>query len=175
VLRDPGAPDRPEQRPYRTLWGSMYAAMTTAWLDAFGADATVVFFEQLAADPDRVVAGLCRWLEVDSQVVHGFDFSTQNETRPARSFLIHRVAVHVNAEQLLGGRRRLKAPLRRLYYAVNGRRSGERMAPATRRHLEQILAPGNQALAHELAARGYADMPDWVSAAGSPNGHSSSP
>jgi hypothetical protein len=108
VLEDgAGAADDPERRPYRTLYGSFYAPSTRAWLDALGDDARVVFFEQLAGDPVRLLADLCRWLAIDAEVVPGFDLTTQNETRAAQSFLLHRVAVGANSERLLGSRRRL--------------------------------------------------------------------
>ncbi len=151
-----------DNRPFRTLAGGFYAPHVKVWLDAFGDDARIVFFERLAADSAAVVKDVCGWLDVDPACVDGFDLSTQNETRAARSFLVHRVAVAANSERFLRSRRRLKAPLRRFYYALNGRRASERMSPATRRHLEEIFAPGNEALARELADRGYRDFPDWV-------------
>ncbi len=149
-------------RPYRTLRGGFYAPYVRLWLDAFGEDGMVVFFEQMAAAPAETVTGLCQWLGIDSGPVSTFNFTTQNETRPARHFVLHRVAVAANSERLLRSHRRLKAPLRSAYYAVNGRRPSEEMTPGVRAELEQIFAPENADLRDELTKRGYRGLPDWV-------------
>jgi hypothetical protein len=71
----------------------------------------------------------------------------------------------VNDERLLGSRRRLKEPLRRLYHRVNRRRAGASMRPDTRRRLEELFAPGNAALARRLRELGYEDLPAWLGGA----------
>jgi hypothetical protein len=153
-----------DDRHYRTMAGGFYTAYVRLWLDRFGDDGRVVFFEQLAADPAAVVRDLCEWLELDAGCVDGFDLSVQNETRHARNFLLHRAAMVANKERFLRSRRRLKAPLRRAYYVVNGSRTRDRIPATTRAYLDSVFAPGNAELAAELAARGYRDVPDWVGA-----------
>ena len=79
--------------------------------------------------------------------------------------MLQRIALAANDERLLGGRRRLKDPLRRAYYALNRRAEPERMAPETRRSLEELFTPGNEALAQRLLRLGYDDLPNWLSTA----------
>jgi hypothetical protein len=134
------------------------------WLDAFGADGRVVFFEHLAEDARAVVGGLCRWLAIDDSRIDQMDYATQNATRAARSLRVHRFAMAVNSERLLGGRRRFKAPLRQAYYYINGRRSVERMAPELRSRLQSHFAQANAELRADLVSRGYREFPEWLSA-----------
>ncbi|GIU97220.1 MAG: hypothetical protein KatS3mg013_1023 [Actinomycetota bacterium] len=156
------APLTPETRPWWHLAGGVYADHIEPWLESFGGDLRVVFAEHLAEDPRAVVVDLARWLGIDEVCVRSFTFSIENRTELVRSRLLQRVALFLNRERLLGGRRRLKAPLRRAYYALNRRRTPETMDPATRRHLEELFAPHNARLASILRAHGYEDLPAWL-------------
>jgi hypothetical protein len=149
-------------RPYWTLSGSFYVEHLGAWLEAFGDDVRVVFFDHLAGDPRAAVRGVCRWLDIDERSAESFSYTVENRTVSNRSRLLHRIALAANSEGLLRDRRRLKAPLRRAYYAINGQGPRERMAPETRRRLSEAFAPANAALGDELRARGYGDLPAWL-------------
>jgi hypothetical protein len=118
----------------------------------------------MAADPAATVRGLSDWLGIDVDASASIAYSVENRTVPVRSALLQRLALVVNREGLLGSRRRLKEPLRKAYYAVNRKAEPERMAPATRRQLDELFAPGNDALARRLAGLGYTDLPGWLSA-----------
>jgi hypothetical protein len=125
-----------------------------------------VFFEHLAADPAGVIDGLAGWLGIDREPVGSFRYSVENRTTMFRSERLQRAALYLNREDLLGRRRRLKAPLRKLYYAVN-RRAGDDVMPApVRRHLQELYAPENARLAALLTARGYVDLPAWLTPPG---------
>jgi hypothetical protein len=152
----------PQNQPYWHVSGSFYVEHIAAWLDAFGDDLRVVFFEQLAADPEAVVVGLCRWLGIDEAPACTFTYSVENKTEQFRSGLLQRAALAVNSERLLGSRRRLKAPLRRLYYAINRKPPSERMSDEARALLDAEFEPANEALADALRRRGYTDLPDWL-------------
>jgi hypothetical protein len=164
-VRRERAPLTSETRPYWHLSGGFYDEHLAAWLSAFGEDLRVVFFEDLASDPAATVVDLARWLGIDEGVVSSFTFSVENRTVQFRSELLQRAALFLNREELLGRRRRLKDPLRRLYYAINRRRGAEEMAPATRRHLEELFAPANADLADRLRRHGYERLPAWLSRA----------
>jgi hypothetical protein len=161
VWRD-GLPLTPETTPYWHLSGGVYANHIAPWFDAFGDDFRVMFFEHLTARPAATIEGLARWLNIDTAPIASFSFSVENRTVPVRSAALQRIALLANREDVLGRRRRLKAPLRRVYYALNRRRSTDAMPPAVEAHLRELLAPHNERLADQLTARGYVDLPSWL-------------
>lgn len=162
------APLTPETVPYWHLKGGMYADHLDPWFAGFGDRFRIVFFEDLAAAPAAVVDGLAAWLGIDREPVATFTYSVENRTVGFRSQLLQRAALFLNQDSLLGSRRRLKAPLRKLYYAVNRQRATETISPATRRHLEELYSPANARLAAALSARGYDELPAWLAPAPRP-------
>lgn len=161
-IRRERQPLTPDNQPYWHLSGGFYVEHISAWLDAFGGDLRVVFFEQLADEPATVVVGLCRWLGIDEEPASRFTYSVENKTEQFRSGLLQRAALALNSERLLGSRRRLKAPLRRLYYGINRKPPREQMSDEARRILEAEFGPSNHALSEALRIRGYTDLPDWL-------------
>ncbi len=161
-VRDRREPLSSDNRLYWTIQGGFYAEYLGEWVEAFGDGLRVVFFEHLVVQPEMVVRDLCRWLGIDDGAAAGFTYSVENRTVQYRSKLLQRVALAANSERLLGGRRRLKDPLRRLYYALNRSPQDGRMSAEARRELEELFAPGNAALAEELRRLGYRDLPEWL-------------
>jgi hypothetical protein len=163
-VRDAGAPRTGENEAFYWLAGGAYVDHLGVWLDGFGDDLAVWFFEHMVEDPPGFVAGACRWLGIDDRPAASFDYSIENKTEEVRSRTLQRLALKANKE---GGpfrnRRSLKAPLRRLYYGLNRRPEQERMSPRTRAHLRELFAASNAALATELIRRGRGErLPAWL-------------
>jgi len=163
-VREERQPLSRENGPYWTLSGGFYVEHIDQWLDAFGEDMRVLFFENMVEDPPFVVGEVCRWLGIDDRCVHSFNYSQENKTIEFRSKTLQRLALVLNSERLLGSRRALKDPLRRAYYAVNKKPRQERMVEATRLRLQHLLKDGNAALGADLRRRGYTDLPAWLNA-----------
>lgn len=151
-----------ENRPFWTLAGGYYVEYLSDWLQAFGDDLRVVFFEHLAEDAPAAVAELCRWLDIDDVVVDRFDYAVENRTVMFRSKVLQRIALALNSERILRQKRWLKKPLRSMYYAVNRAPRPESMAPEIRGRLEERYRQANRELAAELSRRGYDRFPAWV-------------
>jgi hypothetical protein len=164
AVRERREPYTAKNRLYWTIQGGFYDEYLDPWLEAFGDRFRVVFFERMAADPAATVRELSGWLGIDADASASIAYSVENRTVPVRSAALQRLALAVNREGLLGGRRRLKEPLRKAYYALNRKAEPERMATETRHQLEQLFAPGNEALSRRLAGLGYTDLPGWLSA-----------
>jgi hypothetical protein len=161
-VRDEGRPRVGEDADYFTLSGGTYAEIVGEWLDAFEGSIHVYFFEDMVADPARFTAGVCRWLGIDESVTTTFTYSVENRTEGFRSGTLQRAAIAANREGgLLRNRRRLKAPLRSLYYAINRSRAPETMSADARERLSEWFAPSNEALGTILRARGYDRLPSW--------------
>jgi hypothetical protein len=164
AVRGAGQERTEANQAYYWLAGGAYVDHIGAWLDGFGEDLAVWFFEHLVADPPGFVARACRWLGIDDAPAASIDYSVENKTEDVRNRAMQRLALRVNKEGgPLRNRRALKAPLRRLYYAVNRRPNAEQISPETRGHLQDLFAPSNDALARELVRRGRGwDLPSWL-------------
>ena len=149
-------------RLYWTMQGGFYDEYLDPWIETFGERFRLIFFERMTADPAATVRDLSVWLGIDPDAADTITYSVENRTVPVRSAALQRLALAVNSERLLGGRRRLKDPLRKVYYALNRRSEPDRMAPVTRRSLEQLFEPGNLALAQRLRSLEYDDLPEWL-------------
>ncbi len=163
-VRRTGEPPSATNRLYRAVQGGSYAAYLDPWVEAFGEDLRLVFFERMTASPARELTDLCAWLGLEVDVSR-ISFSVENRTVPVRSRALQRFALAANSERLLRPRRWLKVPLRRFYYAVNRRPSPDRMPSETERRLRAEFAPGNRALAVKVLDLGYRNLPDWLSSA----------
>jgi hypothetical protein len=161
-VRDAREPFSAENRLYWTIQGGFYGEYLDPWAEAFGEDLRILFFEDLAASPEHVTRETCAWLGLDGSGADGIVYSVENRTIQYRSEWLQRLALSLNTEGRLGAHRRLKGPLRKIYYALNRRPEHEGMAPSTRRDLEALFAPGNAALASQLRALGYRDLPAWL-------------
>lgn len=166
-----GEPRTNENQAFYWLAGGAYVDHIGPWLDAFGDDIAVWFFEHLVADPRGFVVQACRWLGIDEAEADTFNYSIENKTEDVRHRGVQRLALWINREGgALRNRRNLKAPLRRIYYAVNRQPKRARMAPETSMELERFFAPSNAAFGAELTRRGRGEtLPDWLRAdAGEP-------
>jgi len=163
-VRRTGEPLTPENRLFRAVQGGFYAEYLDPWVEIFGDDFRLVFFEHLVDSPQRVFTALCQWLGITSDP-SSITFSVENRTVPVRSRALQRIALAANSERFLRNRRRLKEPLRRLYYAINRRPSSSVMPADIERMLREEFEPGNRALASKLADLGYRDLPDWLTSA----------
>ncbi len=161
-VRERREPFSQDNRLYWTIQGGFYDEYLQPWIEAFGEDLRIVFFEDLAAGPEPTTVETYAWLGLDAPAEGAVSYSVQNRTIRYRSKLIQRAALAANREGRLGDKRRLKEPLRKLYYAVNRRPEAERMATHTRRELAALFAPGNAALARRLRSLGYERPPAWV-------------
>lgn len=152
----------PESRRYWAVQGGFYVEHLDPWVETFGDDLRLVFSERLAAAPARVFSELCVWLSIDANI--RISFTVENRTVPVRSRTLQRIALAANSERLLRGRRWIKAPLRKLYYAMNRPPATGGMSQETERMLRAEFAPGNRDLAERVSALGYRDLPDWLAA-----------
>jgi Sulfotransferase domain len=155
-----------EGQAYWSVRASHYVDYIEDWLDAFGDDVTVLFFEDLVADPRGVVERLCGWLGIDRSCVRGFDYSVENRSIRYRSRMLQRMALAMNSERFFRKHRRLKERLRRLYFVVNESAGRDAIPLEMRQKLQARFRPANNALAIQLARRGYTDFPTWLAGDG---------
>lgn len=155
-----------ENQAFWGLGGGCYERWLEGWADLFGDRLRLVFFEELASDPRRVVRDLCGWLDLETDQVRGFTFEVYNKTTQYRNRELQRVAVGVNrrAEVFFHQHRRAKSLLRRGYYLVNRRHPDPGMSPAVRERLREFYRPYDERLAEQLSHLGLRLPASWDTA-----------
>lgn len=142
-----------------------YSEYLRPWMDAFGDDLRVVFFEDLTASPLQASAAVSRWLDIDTEIVDSFDFSPRNQTMPVRSTRLG------HAASVGGARLRKSLPptsrtvrtVRTLYKFANRASQSEAMSIADRERLQSMYLASNLETARMLRQRGYEQLPAWLS------------
>jgi hypothetical protein len=149
---------------YTGLWGGQYARFLTDWLQAFPGRCDVVFFDDLIADPVRVVADQCERLGIDRDgaVVNP---DAENPSAGYRSPSAQRVAAKAAKHSRALFRRYpgLYTYTRRVYEAVNQRAAEQAATPeTTRRVVSAIYRPWNELLAQQLRDADVEQLPQWL-------------
>jgi hypothetical protein len=163
-LRAKGLDELPENRAWWGLCIGLYDHYLDEWINIFGNRLYVVFFEDLVAAPHREVAALCDWLGLDATPARAFEYSVENRTVQYRSRLLQHWAGTFNErhQRTLNRHRRLKRPLRALYYMVNGRNDEGYLDSATADRLSEHYRPSNRRLQELLTKIGRSGWPEWV-------------
>lgn len=164
-----GQGDYSEFTSYRAASLGCYRDFLQDWLEVFGDDVRVIFYEHLVRDAKRVVTETCAWLGIDPEPAKGFDYTVKNRTIDPRSVRMNSVAYALNRRvgPSLARFPAVKSAVRNAYGLVNQRHNGEELADRDRRMAEEFYLPANAALHAELSRRGYVDLPEWLSSSGS--------
>lgn len=164
-LHADGVDDLPENRAYWGLCNGLYDRYLDDWIEVFGKRLYVAFFEHLKSAPDREVAALCDWLDIDSRPARSFDYSVENKTVLYGSKYLQRSAVAFNRRyrRMLARRRGLKRSLRAAYYMLNGRDERNRLDSATAARVQRHYRSSNRRLRAQLEKLECRNWPDWVS------------
>ena len=150
---------------YAAFGRGMYAEVVEAWFDVLADRFTVVFVEQWARDPGKLLRGLCTWLGLDPDPVDAMVFPVRNPQRDFRSRGLARRArlTYRQAATAVPGIARLKPLLVAAHDRLNAHdASDQRMSPATAAYLREAYASSNRALATLLRERGYETLPAWL-------------
>jgi hypothetical protein len=142
-----------------------YVEFLEQWFRIFGSNIQVLFFEHLKGDNRAFMREVCQWLDIDSGIYSGFDFTIENRSYMYKYKHLQRIAMSVNNrfEGFLRKNHRAKQMLRTLYYGINEETDRkEDISPATKRALASLYEPYNARLSALLSSKGYGDMPDWL-------------
>jgi uncharacterized short protein YbdD (DUF466 family) len=162
-LHEAGVDDRVEHQPYWGLGGGCYAEWLGDWVEEFGSDLYVVFFDDLAQRPREVMDDLFDWLGLDRTQARTADLEAANRTEQYRNRAVQHLAVSVNrrGEQFFRRHPRLKRGLRSGYYRLNRAEPSDTMSPAARQRLADFYRPHHARLADQLAGLGLVVPASW--------------
>jgi hypothetical protein len=162
-LNDAGLDGLPEHQPFWGVGGGCYDRWLDDWIDVFGDDLKVLFFDDLASDPEAVMIDLFDWLELDGRQAETSNLQAVNATQEYRVKAAQRVAVSLNrrGERFFRHHPRAKRLLRSGYYALNRDKPAEQMSSAARERLECFYLPHNLRLAKQLERIGLTVPTSW--------------
>jgi hypothetical protein len=152
--------------PYHGVAGSHYDRFMQGWIDTFGTNVHVLFFDDLAKDPRAVLLDIACRTGLDPEPLNDTVLSVENRTVAYRRRTLHRAALEMNrrVEPVLRRYPALKRTLRSSYQAVNTT-SRERSLPSElQASLEERFRPSNARLVEQLKGIGVRSFPEWLQA-----------
>ena len=142
----------------RDLRYSRYIDYLSQWHERLGPDRIrILLFEDLRADPQAVLDGLCAWLGIDPSYYDDYDFATRNRTVAVRSHGIQRLAQAL-AQVVPAGA--VKDAVKRAYHAVQSRSRGAERTPADEAALAKLDEDFRPSV-EELARQFGLDLGAW--------------
>lgn len=149
----------------RGIREGFYIEYLPDWVDLYGSNLKILFFEDLKNDAASFMKGLCQWLDIDDSVYKPEDFVIENQTIAYKNRWMHQAMLGVNKKFESFWRKNvgLKRTLRGLYKKVNASSGGrEKMNEEERHFLDEIYKPYNRRLAEYLRGKGISQLPDWL-------------
>jgi hypothetical protein len=144
-------------RHFRTLGSGYYAEHLPAWLDTFAARVRVVFAEHLAADADREIDDVLRWLELDAaDRPAGAVLPPVPEPEPVRPRSAFATAIGRLWPLGSGGAGTAAVDL------VGEHLGTPRQPDRDRARVQALYARANRDLAALLRSYGYERLPHWL-------------
>ena len=157
----------PANERYFAVDGGRYADFLPAWLEVFGPDRLFVLtFEELTADPARVLNDTAKWLGLDPMLLPNDALAAENRTMGFKSRRFQRLALGANDrfERLLRRHPGLKRRVRSLYLRLNGQPAGSHISGDVQRDLAERFGEPNERLADQLRSAGFS-VPPWLAEA----------
>ncbi|MFI5134802.1 MAG: sulfotransferase domain-containing protein, partial [Chitinophagales bacterium] len=134
-----------------------YIEYLPPWLDLFGRNLKIMFFEDLKKDSAAFMNELCHWLNLDFSIYSREDFKVENQTIAFKNQWLHKAMLGVNKKFESFWRKNvgLKRTLRSLYKKVNAAEGNrEKLSDEDRHYLNELYAPYNMRLAEFLRGKG---------------------
>jgi hypothetical protein len=155
----------PDNEKWFGFRGGCYADFLPPWVDAFGPNLRIVFFDDLMGDPRSTLRGAGSWLGIDADRFDFDDLSSENRTTAFKSRGFQRVALTINdrLERFLRRHPDLKRRLRSTYYRLNGRQASEHVVDTVQARVEERYREPNARLLAQLRDMGVSDLPGWLS------------
>ncbi|MEO2082251.1 MAG: sulfotransferase [Leeuwenhoekiella sp.] len=123
----------------------------------------IIFFDELKADPGKVVNDLCKWLEIDSTFYKDKEFVVENKSVNFKNKFLQSITLKLaqKLEPVLRKNYKVKKMLREIYYAINVKKQ-EVARPDALSSLDELYKAKNLQLKSYLKSKGYTSFPEWL-------------
>jgi hypothetical protein len=162
----PDAFSNPDNERWFAVGGSRYADFLPDWLAQFGGERLLVLsFEELTADPRRVLTATVTWLGLDPARLPADALSSENRTMAYKSRGLQKAALTFNDrfERILRRYPSVKRRMRALYFRMNGRAAAGEVGDDVRAELAARFREPNERLYQLLSSAGL-PVPAWLDA-----------
>lgn len=141
-----------ENQAFWGLGGGCYARWLDDWVDEMSDRLRVVFFDDVEADPQGTVAGLCTWLGLHADEVVDSGFAVNNKAEQYKHRRLQRAALAINrrGERFFHQHETTKRLLRSAYHSINRAPAEPVMSESARVRLDDFYRPYNARLAEQL-------------------------
>ena len=149
---------------YYGLLSGVYLQFMGYWLNVFGDNIRVYFFEELKKAPEHLLFKICDWLDIDRDLYKRYNFIVENKTRNYNFRFLHNCALQFNKtfEKKLRSYIFIKRILRNIYFAINGCDVNEEIDRDSLEYLANYYYSSNQKLRDLLVSHGYKEFPSWL-------------
>jgi hypothetical protein len=154
-----------ENQIYTGVIFGKYSDFIEPWLNKFGDQLKVIFFDDLKNDTPGLMKDLATWLNIDPSFYDTFNFDIKNRSNNFRYRFLHRIAVGANetGRKLWRSNPGLKKLVLNTYYAFNGTPfKKEEFPDEVIDKLYRHFKPYNQKLNSILHRHGYHQLPAWI-------------
>lgn len=153
------------------LRGGIYADFLPSWMEEFGDDLWIGFFDDLKGAPKTLFVDLFRFLGLDPAQATG-EIGAENRTLHHDNALLHQLAL--GAYRRFGGlinrNKAVKRVLLSLYVVANTSAGEDRAGKDLLPDLREYYAAHNARLRQLLMEQGRAALPAWLNTEAQPSG-----
>ena len=158
---------QPIERENYDFWamiGGKYFSLLSEWYSIFGDRLRVCFFDDMVKDEPKFVAEICKWLELDKDLIDDNKTKIQNKSMIYRSKGLQRFATSL--DNGLSGvwyyLPWLKWPLSGIYNLINAKPNIEKVSNALRNELVKYYDADISETRKFLEERQIKNFPGWM-------------
>lgn len=149
---------------HRAIREGQYIDFLPAWIDAYGNDFKIVYFEDLVTNPEKVMVDLAGWLNIDAAPFKDQPYTNENKTVYIKNKILHSAALFINykMEGFWRRNKKIKQSLRDVYYLFNKKpKQGKQVDDEGLNKLKHIYGPSNEKLERYIKEHNL-QMPGWL-------------
>ncbi|MFC1666074.1 sulfotransferase [Pseudomonadota bacterium] len=155
---------------YYGLASGIYSNYIEGWIETFGENLHICFFDDLKRDSHQFSKNLCQWLDIDETFYDDYNFVVENMGRDYHKANLQKLVLKFNKsfEGFFRRNIQIKRVLRNLYFAINGIGSNVQIdmnESATIAKMREYYAPHNKRLRAQLLKANVQSLPEWLETA----------
>jgi hypothetical protein len=134
------------------------------WIETYGEDFKIIYFEELITDPLKIMIELAKWLDISDDEFGNMTFTAENKTTNVKSWILHSIALFVNhsLERFFRRNHNFKVFFRTIYYGINQKSKMKKEQDGKiNDFLISIYADSNTRLRQYLVSKNM-KLPAWL-------------